>query len=86
MEFAETIAVNDMMSVMITKKAINKTMEISGMRSALDDASEANMLLETTDYDEKTEFYVILKEEGIKRALEWRRNRVLDKKAKKKVT
>ena len=32
MEFAETIAANDMMSVAITKKAINKTLEISGMR------------------------------------------------------
>ena len=54
-------------------------MEISGMRSALDDASEANMLLETTDYDEKTEFYDILKKEGIKAALEWRRNLVFGK-------
>ena len=78
-EFAETIAANDMMSVAITKKAINKTMEISGMRSALDDASEANMLLETTDYDEKTEFYDILKKEGIKAALEWRRSLVFGK-------
>ena len=78
-EFAETIAANDMMSVAITKKAINKTMEISGMRSALNDASEANMLLETTDYDEKTEFYDILKKEGIKAALEWRRSLVFGK-------
>jgi len=78
-EFAETIAANDMMSVAITKKAINKTMEISAMRSALNDASEANMLLETTDYDEKTEFYDILKKEGIKEALEWRRNLVFGK-------
>ena len=64
---------------MVLLMAINKTMEISGMRSALDDASEANMLLETTDYDEKTEFYDILKKEGIKSALEWRRSLVFGK-------
>ena len=79
MEFAETIAANDMMSVAITKKAINKTLEISGMRTALADASEANMLLETTDYDEKSDFYDVLKKDGIKAALEWRRELVLGK-------
>ena len=79
MEFAETIAANDMMSVAITKKAINKTLEISGMRTALADASEANMLLETTDYDEKSDFYDVLKKDGIKAALEWRRKLVFGK-------
>ena len=79
LDLAKTIAANDMMSVAITKKAINKTMEISGMRSALADASEANMLLETTEYDEKSEFYTVLKKEGIKAALEWRRNLVFGK-------
>jgi enoyl-CoA hydratase len=79
LDLAKTIAANDMMSVAITKKAINKTMEISGMRSALADASEANMLLETTEYNEKSEFYTVLKKEGIKAALEWRRNLVFGK-------
>jgi len=49
------------------------------MRTALADASEANMLLETTDYDEKSDFYDVLKKDGIKAALEWRRKLVFGK-------
>ena len=76
---AETIAANDRLSVEITKKAINRTMEIAGMREALLDGLEADILLETSQSDEAKQFNEILDKEGLKAALAWRRSRVLKK-------
>ena len=76
---AETIAANDRLSVEITKKAINRTMEIAGMREALLDGLEADVLLETSQSDEAKQFNKILEKEGLKTALAWRRSTVLKK-------
>ena len=76
---AETIAANDRLSVEITKKAINRTMEIAGMREALLDGLEADVLLETSQSDEAKQFNEILDKEGLKAALAWRRSTVLKK-------
>ena len=76
---AETIAANDRLSVEITKKAINRTMEIAGMRAALLDGLEADILLETSQSDEAKQFNEILDKEGLKAALAWRRSTVLKK-------
>jgi enoyl-CoA hydratase len=76
---AETIAANDRLSVEITKKAINRTMEIAGMREALLDGLEADILLETSQSDEAKQFNEILDKEGLKAALAWRRSSVLKK-------
>ena len=76
---AETIAANDRLSVEITKKAINRTMEIGGMREALLDGLEADVLLETSQSDEAKQFNKILDKEGLKAALAWRRSTVLKK-------
>jgi len=76
---AETIAANDRLSVEITKKAINRTMEIAGMREALLDGLEADILLETSKSDEAKQFNEILDKEGLKAALAWRRSTVLKK-------
>ena len=76
---AQTIAANDRLSVEITKKAINRTMEIAGMREALLDGLEADVLLETSQSDEAKQFNKILDKEGLKAALAWRRSTVLKK-------
>ena len=76
---AQTIAANDRLSVEITKKAINRTMEIAGMREALLDGLEADILLETSQSDEAKQFNEILDKEGLKAALAWRRSTVLKK-------
>ena len=55
MGMAETIATNDRLSVEITKRAINRTMEIGGMREGLLDALEADILLETSENEEGKE-------------------------------
>jgi enoyl-CoA hydratase len=72
-EMAETIASNDRLSVEITKRAINRTLEIGGMREALLDALEADVLYETADNDEGKAFYKVLKDKGLKDAKEWRK-------------
>ena len=76
---AQTIAANDRLSVEITKKAINRTMEIAGMREALLDGLEADVLVETSQSDEAKQFNKILDKEGLKAALAWRRSTVLKK-------
>ena len=76
MEMAETIAPNDRLSVEITKRAINRSMEIGGMREGLLDALEADILLETSENEEGKEFYKLLKEKGIKAAKEWRKETI----------
>ena len=73
LEMAETIASNDRLCVEITKRAINRTLEIGGMREALLDALEADVLYETADNDEAKAFYKVLKDKGLKAAKEWRK-------------
>jgi enoyl-CoA hydratase len=54
-------------------------MEIAGMREALLDGLEADILLETSQSDEAKQFNEILDKEGLKAALAWRRSTVLKK-------
>ena len=76
LELAETIAMNDRLSVEITKRAINRSLEIGGMRKALLDAFEADIAIETAESDEAKKFYEVLHKEGIKSAIEWRKEHV----------
>jgi enoyl-CoA hydratase len=76
LELAETIAMNDRLSVEITKRAINRSLEIGGMRKALLDAFEADIAIETAESDEAKKFYEVLHKEGIKSAIEWRREHI----------
>ena len=76
LKLAETIAMNDRLSVEITKRAINRSLEIGGMRKALLDAFEADIAIETAESDEAKKFYEVLHKEGIKSAIEWRREHI----------
>jgi len=75
LKLAETIAMNDRLSVE-TKRAINRSLEIGGMRKALLDAFEADIAIETAESDEAKKFYEVLHKEGIKSAIEWRREHI----------
>ena len=59
-------------SVRMTKRAINRTYEIMGMRQALLQALETDILIETSGGPERTEFNRIRREQGLKAALAWR--------------
>jgi len=76
---ASTIACSDQLAVKMTKQAINRSCEIMGMRQALLQGLELDVLIETTETPESNEFNEILQKEGVKAALSWR-----DKKINKK--
>lgn len=71
---ADEIALNDPFAVRLTKKAINRGLELAGMREALRQALEIDCEIETGDSDYAREFNRILGEEGLKAALAWRRS------------
>lgn len=69
---ARDIARNDPLAVRLTKRAINASSEIGGMRKALEHALEVDMEIETTETEESRQFNQILKTEGARAAIAWR--------------
>ena len=69
---ARRIAANDTHAVKLTKLAINRSLDIAGMRQALLQALELNVLIETSGTAESREFNTILKRDGAKAAIAWR--------------
>lgn len=74
-EIALSIAGNDQLAVRLTKIAINRSYEISGMRKALAKALELDIQVETSESDDSLEFDRILKSEGAKAAIQWRKSK-----------
>ena len=72
MAMAEDMAAAAAHSVMMTKRAINRTYDMMGMRDALQMALDIDVLIESTMTEEKAEFKRIREEEGLKAALAWR--------------
>lgn len=71
-EVARDMAAAAPSSVRFTKQAINRSYEVMGMRQALLQALETNILIETSGGPERVEFDVIRREQGLKAALAWR--------------
>jgi enoyl-CoA hydratase len=69
---AGRIAANDREAVRLTKKAINRSLDIGGMRQAMRAALELDVVIETSESAESREFNEILKREGAKAAIAWR--------------
>jgi enoyl-CoA hydratase len=69
---AEDIAAAAPLSVELTKRAINRTYEIMGMRQALLAALETDILLEASEGPERAEFNRIRREQGLQAAIAWR--------------
>ena len=69
---AAEIALNDPVAVRLTKKAINRSVEIAGLRDALEEALAIDLDIELTETPESKTFNRILEEKGPKAALEWR--------------
>jgi enoyl-CoA hydratase len=59
-------------SVRATKRAINRSYEIMGLRSALLQALEIDILIESGGGPQRAEFNRIRREEGLKAAIAWR--------------
>jgi enoyl-CoA hydratase len=69
---AQRIAANDAHAVRLTKRAINRSLDIGGMRQAMRHALEIDVAIETAETAESREFNEILKREGAKAAIAWR--------------
>ena len=72
LELAQRIAANDPLAVKLTKQAINRSLDIGGMRQALQQALELTVIIETSETAESREFNAILKRDGAKAAIAWR--------------
>ncbi len=71
-KIAGSIASNDQLAVSLTKQAINRSYETMGMRQALLQGLELDVLIETGETPESKAFKKIMHEEGVKAALAWR--------------
>ncbi len=69
---ARRVAANDAQAVRLTKRAINRSLDIAGMREALAAALEIDVEIETSETAESREFDEIVQREGAKAAIAWR--------------
>ena len=72
LELGNRIAANDPLAVKLTKQAINRSLDIAGMREAMLQALETDVVIETSETAESREFNEILKRDGAKAAIAWR--------------
>jgi enoyl-CoA hydratase len=75
LEIGRRIAANDAHAVRLTKQAINRSLEVAGMRQALLQALELDVIVETTETEESRAFNAILRRDGVRAALAWREAR-----------
>ena len=75
-EFAIEIAGNDQLAVRLTKQAINRSMDQAGMREALLHALATDIEIESTETEESRRFNEIMKEQGTRAAIAWRKAHV----------
>jgi enoyl-CoA hydratase len=76
LKMARTIAANDRIAVDLTKQAINRTLDIMGMRQALLQALELDVVIEASETPESREFNEVLEKKGSKAAIAWREARM----------
>lgn len=74
-KLAQRIAANDTQAVRLTKRAINRSLDIGGMRQALLAALDIDVEIETNETAESREFNEVLKRDGAKAAIAWRAGR-----------
>lgn len=72
LEIAQTMAGYAPLSVQLTKRAINRSLDIAGMREALLAAVDTATLIEANVRPENVEFERIRRSDGMKAALTWR--------------
>jgi enoyl-CoA hydratase/carnithine racemase len=72
---AKKIAVMDPIALSLTKKSINRSMEIAGFRDALAANVDLDAIIESAETPERKEFNRIREEQGLKAALAWRDKR-----------
>ncbi|MGH8251859.1 MAG: enoyl-CoA hydratase/isomerase family protein [Steroidobacteraceae bacterium] len=72
LDLARRIAANDAHAVRMTKRAINQSLDVGGMRKAMLQALEIDVAIETSETAESREFNEILRRDGARAAVAWR--------------
>jgi len=72
MELARDLCAAAPLSVQLTKRAINRSFDMMGLRQALLAALDVDVIIESTGGAERQEFNRIRREQGLKAALAWR--------------
>lgn len=75
---ARDVAANGRLAVALTKQAINRSYDIMGMRQAMEQALELDVIVEASDTPESRAFYDMVAARGAKAAIAWRRARILN--------
>jgi enoyl-CoA hydratase len=75
LSLARRVAAMDPIALSLTKKSINRSMEIAGFREALTANVELDAIIEAAETPERKEFNRIREEQGLKAALAWRDER-----------
>jgi enoyl-CoA hydratase len=72
---ARRMAAADPVALSLTKRAINRSLEISGFREALTAGADLDAIIESAEVPERREFNRIRGKEGLKAAIAWRQAR-----------
>ncbi|CAO3438891.1 enoyl-CoA hydratase/isomerase family protein [Azospirillum doebereinerae] len=72
MELARTVASAGPLAVEMTKRAINRSFDIRGMRESLLAGVDTDIFIESCAGPERAEFGRVRKEQGLKAAIAWR--------------
>ena len=72
LELAESIAKLDPVAISLTKRSINRSLEVAGFRGALWENVDLDTRIEVAEVPERREFSRIRAEQGLKAAIAWR--------------
>lgn len=75
MALAREIAAIDPVALRLTKKAVNRSLEVAGFREALWANVDLDAVIEAAEVPERREFNRIRAEQGLKAAIRWRDER-----------
>jgi enoyl-CoA hydratase/carnithine racemase len=75
MALAGKVAVMDTVALSLTKRSINRSLEVAGFREALMANVDIDAIIESAEVPERKEFNRIRKEQGLKAAIRWRDER-----------
>ncbi len=72
MAFANDVAKLDPVAISLTKRSINRSLEVAGFREALRANIDLDAIIEAAEVQERKEFNRIRAESGLKAAIAWR--------------
>ena len=72
---ARKVAVMDPVALSLTKRSINRSLEVAGFREALAANVDLDAIIEAAEVPERREFNRIREEQGLKAAIRWRDER-----------